>query len=164
MLLYKTTRVFVHKPTNEIVAGRRLILKDGSTFNKEEYDPIRIKDIAILTNRYETEKSNILKCNYTHLVTGEYRSKMSEPVTSFAGAVTAPTLFGFTSFFDNPELSETDFNILLEQFDRGDQLVEFCLTTQTSMVDIFTPFIRKQSVNGPQKKTSYLQNKTKNKY
>jgi len=45
------------KRTGDIVGDRALILKDGSLFEDSKADPIHIRDIAILTKRYENEKS-----------------------------------------------------------------------------------------------------------
>ena len=99
MLLYKTTRVYIHKGTNEIVGDRALVLKDGSTFHKDESDPIRIKDIAILTKRYKNERDQLSRINYAHLVTGETRGFEFGPESLFCGMVTDPT---------SSEMSEQD--------------------------------------------------------
>ena len=40
------------------------MLKDGSLFTKEEYDPIHVRDLVILTNRYTKEREEQLQCNY----------------------------------------------------------------------------------------------------
>jgi len=39
MLLCKITKANIHKNTNEIVGDRVLVLNDGSTFKRAEFDP-----------------------------------------------------------------------------------------------------------------------------
>jgi len=63
MLLYKTTRVYVFKRTGDIVGDRALILKDGYLFEDSKADPINIRDIAILTKRYDNEIGPVPMCN-----------------------------------------------------------------------------------------------------
>ena len=151
MLLYKTTRVYIHKGTNEIVGDRALVLKDGSTFHKVDFDPIRIKDLAILTNRYKNERESHLRSNYAHLVSGETRGFEYGSQTLFCGTVSDLSSPDEKNSDEASELSEIDHSRLLAQYDYGDQLVDYCLETRSSQVDIFTPLTRRQAVFGPQK-------------
>ena len=151
MLLYKTTRVYIHKGTNEIVGDRALVLKDGSTFHKVDFDPIRIKDLAILTNRYKNERESHLRSNYAHLVSGETRGFEYGSQTLFCGTVSDLSSPDENNSDEASELSEIDHSRLLAQYDYGDQLVDYCLETRSSQVDIFTPLTRRQAVFGPQK-------------
>jgi hypothetical protein len=48
------------------------------------------------------------------------------------------------------QLNKPDYTRLLNQYDYGDQLVEFCLQTACSQVDVFTPITRKQAMPGQQ--------------
>ena len=51
------------KKTGEIVGDRALVLKDGSIFKDVENDPIHVRDLAILTKRYQKENTDVLRCN-----------------------------------------------------------------------------------------------------
>jgi len=45
------------------LGDRALILNNGPLFEDSKGDPIHIRDIAILTKRYEIEKSPSIMCN-----------------------------------------------------------------------------------------------------
>ena len=149
-LLYKVTRVYIHKSTNEIVGDRVLILKDGSIFRKTEYDPIRIKDLAILTDRYKNERGLHLRSNLAHLVSGLSRDYDYGIHTLFCGMVSDVSYPDGADSENTAELSEPDHARLLAQHDYGDQLVDYCLETRSSQVEIFTPLTRRQAMSGPQ--------------
>jgi len=63
MLVYEVTNVYVLRSTGDIVGNRALVMKVGSLFIKEEYDPINVHDLVILTNRYIKERGEQLHCN-----------------------------------------------------------------------------------------------------
>jgi len=150
MLLYKVTKIYIHKATGFIVGDRVLVLKDGSTYKTDEFDPIHVKDLAILTKRYEKErnKDNMLRSNLAHLVGGpimtinelheNFKSNISSKYNAYSNDVPST-------------LDADDFERLLKQSDYGDQLVDFCLQTTCSQVEIFTPLTRRQAVSGPQR-------------
>jgi len=73
-----------------------------------------------------------------HLVIGNSRHYNCDFGTLFCGIIL------------KVELSETDNTRLLAQYDYGDQLVEYCLETRSSQVEIFTPLTRRQAMTGPQ--------------
>ena len=136
MLVYKTVRVYIHKSTGFIVGDRVLVLKDGQTSNSAQYDPVHIRDLALLTDKYNTCYSNNLRCNLLHLVTGE-TSEQVLPVD----VIHSETL----------ELDELDFCRLVDQSTSGDDLALYCLQTMMAQLDINTPSTRKQALASPQR-------------
>ena len=66
MLVYEVTSVYVLRNTGDIVGNRALVMKDGTLFSKDEYDPIHVRDLVILTNRYTKEREEQLQCNYAN--------------------------------------------------------------------------------------------------
>jgi hypothetical protein len=47
-------------------------------------------------------------------------------------------------------IGQEAYSKILKQYDHGDQLVDYCLSTNECQVDIFTPLTRKQAVASPQ--------------
>jgi len=141
MLLYKVTKIYVFKKTGDIVGDRALVLKDGSLFDYAEFDPVHVRDLEILTRRFEKERESTLKCNMACIVNNEeaYENEgrglvRMEPMSSDA-------VLG---------IGQEAYSKILKQYDHGDQLVDYCLSTNECQVDIFTPLTRKQAVASPQ--------------
>ena len=62
-MIYKVMDVYVNKSTGFIVGDRAMVLKDGSLYDKTEYDPIHVKDLARMTKDYQLDKNQTLRCN-----------------------------------------------------------------------------------------------------
>ena len=158
MQLYTVNNVYVHKQTGFIVGTRSLILKDGSMYRKPEPDPIHVKDLVILTNRYKNEREKNLKCNLAHVVNvvssgrdGEMSVNKELPGKELA--MPEGDLFCGATTLDGDvyEFTDGDYERLLRQNDLGDQLVEYCLLTTCRQVEIFTPLTRRQAMASPQR-------------
>ena len=131
--------IYVNRSTNDIVGDRSLILIDGSVHDKTDYDPIHIRDLVKMTEEYTNDLKTTLRCNLTRLVDDDCEL-MNELNTININEC------------DNEEqtLNEVDYQRLLSIKNRGDPLVEYCLLTNTSMVDILTPLTRRQAMSSPQ--------------
>jgi len=113
MLLYKTTRVYIFKKTGDIVGDRALILKDGSLFEDSKADPIHIRDIAILTRRYEKERNTMPVCNLIEEIPIKYDT-------------------------ETPRVQE-----LLTSLENDDQFLQYFLAAELSPEEICTPLTRR---------------------
>ena len=60
--------IYVNRSTRFIVGDRAMVLKDGSLYDKTEYDPIHVKDIAKMIKDYLLDKYQTLRCNLARLV------------------------------------------------------------------------------------------------
>jgi len=62
--VYEVTSVCVLRNTGDIFGNRALVMKNGSLYTKDEYDPIYVHDLVILSNSYtkEREKSYMQLC------------------------------------------------------------------------------------------------------
>jgi len=129
MLLYKTTRVYVFKRTGDLVGDRTLILKDGSLFEDSKADPIHIRDIEILTKRYEKEKAPVARCNLL------VEEKEGIPIR-----------------YDT-ESSRTESSRVqarLTSLENNDQFLPYCLAAEISVDEICTPLTRRQALKSQQ--------------
>jgi hypothetical protein len=137
MLVYETTNVYVLRSTGDIVGSRALVMKDGSLFTKEEYDPIHVRDLVILTNRYSKEREEQLQCNY---VTDNWGDEPNSTLSDSDGRVDRI-----------PEHLASVYTQLCQQYDQYDHLLEYCLMALSSKEDIPTPNTRRQAMASKQR-------------
>ena len=159
-LLYKVTKVYRQRGTGFIVADRVLLLKNGLEHTIPDNLPTHVRDLVILTNRFEASRSHILRCNLAHLTSDGYEYSSEEELSLDSNSSNSNLWCNQTSLHDTnsqsnidthmSELTDNMFELLLGQYDHGDPLVEYCLETCTSQVDIFTPLTRKQALKSPQ--------------
>ena len=115
-----------------LVADRVLILSDGSTHKTPDNFPIHIRDVEILTRKYEKEKpKSDLRCNLSHFVidTEELSNVSSEHVLQDNSAQDIScnlTSCSSTEELYQASLSEEDFKSLLKSHTLGDVMVDFC--------------------------------------
>ena len=132
MLVYQVTNVYVLSNTKDIVGDRALVLRDGSLFRKPEYDPIHVRDLAILTARYAKERESQLQCNYASELLG---NDSTNSVSDSEGRD-----------IDIPERLAYLYNSMSSQYDHCDHLVEYCLMALSEKLTIPTPTTRRQAL------------------
>jgi len=137
MLVYEVTNVYVLRSTGDIVGSRSLVMKDGSLFTKEEYDPIHVRDLVILTNRYTKEREEQLQCNY---VTDCWAEEPNSTLSDSDGRVDRI-----------PEKLASIYTQLCQQYDQSDHLLEYCLMALSSKEKIPTPNTRRQAMASKQR-------------
>ena len=136
-LLYLVTKVYRQRKSGYIVADSVLILSDGSNHKIPDHLPTHVRDIEILTKRFEEETNTLpLRCNLSHLVTN---SVISLPIPNDDKTIIEHTeiintsddmycnLIHRHSDYDvyHDELNMEDFNKLITSHQRGDPLSEF---------------------------------------
>ena len=131
-MLYKVMDVYVNRSTGFFVGDRAMVLKDGSLYDKTEYDPIHVNDLARMTKDYLLDKNQALRCNLTRLVDNSTETSidLQQEISIIENGAT--------------ELHIDDYNRFYNMRYRGDSLVAFCLLTQSGQTGIFTPLTRKQ--------------------
>jgi len=132
MLVYEVTKVYVLQNTGDIVGDRALVMKDGSLFTKDEYDPIHVRDLVILTKRYAKERDDHLQCNY---VSPSWTEETNETLSDSEGRVESV-----------PENLAWIYNKLCQQYDQSDHLAEYCLMAESSNAEIKTPSTKRQAM------------------
>lgn len=68
MLLFKVTKIYFFKRTGNNVGDGALVLKDESPFEYAEFDPVHVRDLAILTKIFQNERTIDLTCSLALLV------------------------------------------------------------------------------------------------
>ena len=112
--------------------------------------------MEISTREYEKEKpKQDLQGNLSHFVidteeSSNVSSEHAEQDNSEQDISCNLTSSSSTEDVYQASLSEEDFTSLLKSQTLGDVMVDFCLQTCTSQVNIFTPLTRNQAMRSPQ--------------
>jgi len=125
MLVYEVTSVFVRLNTGDIVGDREPVMKDGSLFTKDDYEPIHVRNFVILTNRYKNERDYQLQCNY---VSQRWAEETTATPSDSEGRVESV-----------PKNLAWIYDKLCQQYDQFNHLAEYCLMTESRNADIKTP-------------------------